>query len=100
MVTTRGMTRSRNADRIVAADERVGRVVLDAEARRIDAIEDLQEDVFRLRELRIAPGAVLVVVLQAEHDVAALGVLERATQPVDGPRDPFASGQARDAAAR
>ena len=64
-------------DRIEAADQRIRRIVLDAEVRRIDPIEDLEEDVLRLRELRIPPGAVLVVVLHAQHDVAALGVVER-----------------------
>jgi hypothetical protein len=44
----------------------------------IDEIEDLQEDVLRLREFGLLPGSVLVMILQTEHDVAAFGVLERA----------------------
>ncbi len=46
-----------------------------------------EKDVFRLRELRVPPGAVLVVVLHAEHDVAARGVVERAADPLDGAGD-------------
>ena len=71
------------ADRIEAADEGVGRIVLHAEERRVDLLDDLEEDVFGLRELGIPPGAVLVVVLHAQDDVALLGVLERAADALD-----------------
>ena len=55
--------------------------------RRVDLLDDLEEDVLRLRELRIAPGAVLVVVLHAQDDVAALGVVERPPDALDRARD-------------
>src|SRR5712691_9260685 len=79
--------------RVVTADERVRRIVLDAETRRIDALEDLPEDVFGLREFGMLPGSIFVMIFQTEHDVAALGVLERAAQRVDSPGDPLASRQ-------
>ena len=88
------------ADRVVAADHRVGRIVLDAEVRRVDLLDDLEEDVLRLRELRIAPGAVLVVVLHAQHDVAALGMLERPPDAFDRPRRCRWRAPCPDAAAR
>ena len=42
----------------------------------------------------IPPGAVLVVVLHAEHDARALGVLERPADAVDGARDAFVARHA------
>src|SRR5262249_56643841 len=83
------------ADRVEAADDGVGRVVLHSEKGRIDTVDDLQEDVLRLRELGVLPRAVLVVVLQAQHDAAPLGVVERAPDALDGPFDTLLAGQAR-----
>ena len=58
-------------DGIESSHERVRRIVLDAEVRRIgQRIEQRQERRLLLRELRVAPLAVLVVVLEAEHHVA------------------------------
>ena len=62
---------------------------------RIDPVDDLEEDVLWLGELRVAPGPVLVVVLHAQHDVPLLGILERAADPVEGAVDPDGARQAR-----
>src|SRR5262245_47013337 len=62
--------------------------------RRINLPDDLQEDVLGLRELRKVPGAVLVVVFHAEHDVALGGVLERAADAVERAGDPLLAGHA------
>src|SRR6476646_5309314 len=64
--------------RIVAADERVRRIVLHTEPWGVDAIENLQEYILGLRELGILPGAVFVVVFQTQHDITFLGILNRA----------------------
>ena len=53
-------------------------------------IDDLEEDVLHLRELGVEPVAHLVVVLEAEDDVALLRVLERALDALDGAPDAFA----------
>jgi len=82
------------ADGIVAADDGVGGIVLDAEEWRLDLIDDLHEDVFGLGELRVPPPAVLVVILHAEGDAASFGVFERAPDPLDRPRDAFGSRHA------
>ena len=82
-------------DRIEAADRGVRRIVLHAEGGRVDALDDLEEDVLGLRELRVPPGAVLVVVLHAEDDAALLGVLERAGQAVERARDPVGARHPR-----
>ena len=81
--------------RIVAADDRVGRVVLDAEVRVIDLLDDLEEHVLGLRELRVRPVAVLVVVLHAQHDVAFGRVLERRADALDGPLHALGARHAR-----
>ena len=64
------------ADRIEPADECVGRVVLHPEERGLNLADDFQEDVLGLRELRIAPRPVLVVILHAEDDVPLFGIFE------------------------
>ena len=85
--------------RIVAADNRVRRVVLDAEIRVLDLLDDLEEHVLGLRELRVRPVAVLVVVLHAEHHIALGGVLERRANALDGPLHAFRTRHARQALA-
>jgi hypothetical protein len=62
-------------DRVIAAEQRVRRVVLDPERRRIDPLQDLEKDIRRLRKFRIAPGPVFVMVLQTEHGAAAFGIV-------------------------
>src|SRR4029077_17085340 len=79
---------------IVATHERVRRIVLDTEMRGIDLLDDLEKDVLGLCELRIPPRAVLVVVLQAQHNITALGILERPPQGIDRARDAFGSRHA------
>ena len=56
--------------RIFAGQDRVARIVVDAEVRRIDAIDQVAEDVHLLGELGILPVVVLVVVLQDQRDAA------------------------------
>ncbi len=80
-------------DGIVAADPRVRRIVLDAKEGRVDLLDDLEKDVLRLRELRVTPQSVLVVVLHTEHDAAAFRVVERATDAVERSRNAFRARQ-------
>ena len=61
-------------DGVVASHDRVGRVVLDAEVGRVDPTDDFEIGVLGLRELRVLPVAVLVVVLHAEYHAVLLGV--------------------------
>src|SRR6476469_8524089 len=79
---------------IVATHERVGRIELDTEMRRVHLLDDLEKDVLGLSELRIPPRAVLVVVLEAQHDITALGILERPPQAIDRARDTFGARHA------
>src|SRR4051812_16673610 len=74
-------------DRIEAADGGVRWIELHAEGGRVEAADDLEEDVLGLGELRVMPGAVLVVVLHAQDDATLFGVLDRADQTVERPRD-------------
>ena len=81
--------------RIEAADKRVRRIVLNAEVRRINLLDDFEENVFRLRELGVAPGPVLVVILHAEHDVVTFGILERSANALERPRDAVIARESR-----
>ena len=63
-------------------------------------LDDLEKDVFRLRELRVAPGAVLVVVLHAQDDVALAGVFERRARCPRACGDAVVRATCRDAAGR
>ena len=56
-------------------------------------LDDFEKDVFRLREFRILPGAVLVVVLHAQHDILFLGVLQRTPNAFDRAFDAVLAGQ-------
>src|SRR4029079_13731164 len=82
------------ANRIVAADGGVRRIVLHPEIRRLDPAENLEKDVFRLCELGIAPQAILVVVLEAERHAAALGMLQALLNAIDGAVDAVLTAQA------
>ena len=80
-------------DRVVAGDDGVGRVVLHAEVRAVGmASSELEEDVLLLRELGVLPEAVLVVVLQAEHDVVLARDGQDLLDALDDPVEPLLAG--------
>ena len=87
METTRSATRSSKCDGVVAGDNGVGRVILDAEVFALrDGVEQGQEDIHLLGEFDVFPVAVFVVVFQPEDDVVLAG---HGDQLVDGVNDPF-----------
>ena len=57
-------------DRIIAGDDGVGWIVLYAEMLALgDGVQQFKEDVHLLRELRVFPESVLIMVLQSQHDI-------------------------------
>jgi hypothetical protein len=73
-------------DGIVAGDEGVGGIVLDAEVGGFrDEVEEFEEDVLLLGEFGIAPEAVFVVVFEAEDDVVFAGEGEEGLDAFDDP---------------
>ncbi|MEZ4580707.1 MAG: hypothetical protein R3A10_03470 [Caldilineaceae bacterium] len=61
-------------DGVVARHDGVGRVVLHAEVLALgNGVQHLEEDVHALRELGVAPVAVLVMVLKPENNVVFPG---------------------------
>src|SRR4030095_15991752 len=82
-------------DRIKPANKRIRRIVLNAKMWRVDLLDDLEKNVLGLRELWISPRAIFVVILHAQHDIVALGVLEGATNALDRARDAVLAQQPR-----
>src|SRR4051812_15156833 len=81
-------------DGIEPADKRIRRIVLDAKVIGVDLADDLEEDVLRLRELRIPPRPVLVMVFHAQDDAAAFRVLERTPDAFERPCNTFLTREA------
>ena len=81
-------------DWIEPADDSVGWVVLHAEVWRFrQGVEQRQERLFLLGELRIQPVTDLVVVLEAQDDVAAGGVVQRPDDALGGASHTVGDGQ-------
>ena len=66
------LDRVEHLQRVLAGQNGIGGVVIDAEPWRVDGLDDAAEDTQVLRELGVRPVVVLVVVLQRQ-DHAALG---------------------------
>jgi len=79
-------------DRVVARDDRVRGVILHPEMIAVrDRREQFEEHVLLLGELGIRPEAVLVMVLEAEHDVVLPRHREHAIDALDDPFQPLAT---------
>src|SRR5579864_6497085 len=70
---------------VLAGDDRVGRIILGLEPRRIHPVENREVAAVALGEFRILPEAVLVVVLHAHHDARGLRVRLQLPEAIDDP---------------
>ena len=72
---------------VLAGHDRVRGVVLDAQPRRVDGVQDGEVSRVALRELGVEPEAVLVVVLDDEHHPGRLRVGQQGGQRLDHPTE-------------
>ena len=80
-------------DRVVAGDVGVAGVVVHAEAVGGQGVHQGAEDVHLLRELRVEPEVVLVVVLEDERHAAFLGMRDAGADAVGGEAHTFGVGE-------
>ena len=78
--------RVQQRQRIVARNDRIARVVLHAKVGAVvDRVDHFEKYVLLLRKLGIAPAAVLVMVLHAQHHVKAAGNRHQPLNRIDHP---------------